>query len=523
VSPAASPAGRRRGRPRTDRYLAVLTLLVLTYVIGAIATDTLAGVLDVLLYSATLALALRTSGFGRRASALLRWALPVGSLGVLVPLVVVRGAAAQGVAALWMAGVLLLAVVSVVRRVLSHDVVTLQTIFGAISAYLLIGLAFAAGYGAFGRLSGLPVFAAGHPVNTRTLQYFSFTTLSTLGYGDFTMVSDAGRAVSVLEALTGQVFLATLVARLVAGFRGGRARAMERPGAVGSGTVSGDAVGGVMFTIGELARHGRVSVRMLRHYDAIGLLRPAHVECATGQRRYEAAQLARLNRIIALRDLGFPLRQVRQLLDEQVSTEQLRGMLRLRQAELAAAVAADATRLAGVEARLRTIESEDREPTEDVVVKRLPPLRVAELTAVAASYAPEDIEPVVPPVCAELDRLLRAAGITPTGRPITYYEDAPDKADPEAGAVLVHAAVPVAVAPGTDDAPFAVVDLPEARAATIVHRGGPDGVLPTYQALVRWVDEHGYRAIGYAREVYLDRPPDADAWVTELQQPIIRA
>jgi DNA-binding transcriptional MerR regulator len=87
-----------------------------------------------------------------------------------------------------------------------------------------------------------------------------------------------------------------------------------------------------MFTIGDFARHGRVSVRMLRHYDGIGLLRPSRVDPASGYRFYEAGQLARLNRIIALKDLGFTLDQVQRVLDEQVSVEQLRGMLRLRQA-----------------------------------------------------------------------------------------------------------------------------------------------------------------------------------------------
>ena len=70
-----------------------------------------------------------------------------------------------------------------------------------------------------------------------------------------------------------------------------------------------------MFTIGDFARHGRVSVRMLRHYDATGLLRPARVDPASGYRFYEAGQLARLNRIIALKDLGFTLEQVRTMLD----------------------------------------------------------------------------------------------------------------------------------------------------------------------------------------------------------------
>jgi DNA-binding transcriptional MerR regulator len=70
-----------------------------------------------------------------------------------------------------------------------------------------------------------------------------------------------------------------------------------------------------MFSIGRHARHGRVSVRMLRHYDAIGLLQPAHVDPGSGYRFYEARQLSDVNRIMALKDLGFTLEQVRAPLD----------------------------------------------------------------------------------------------------------------------------------------------------------------------------------------------------------------
>src|ERR687896_430669 len=125
-----------------------------------------------------------------------------------------------------------------------------------------------------------------------------------------------------------------------------------------------------MLSIGHFARHGRVSVRMLRHYDAIGLLRPAYVDEVTGYRSYDAEQLSRLNRIVALKDLGFTLQQVQSILDDRVSVEELRGMLRLRQAELQSRIATDTTRLAQVESRLQIIEREgaipaDADPGED--------------------------------------------------------------------------------------------------------------------------------------------------------------
>jgi DNA-binding transcriptional MerR regulator len=270
-----------------------------------------------------------------------------------------------------------------------------------------------------------------------------------------------------------------------------------------------------MFSIGDFASHGRVSVRMLRHYDAIGLLRPAQVDRVTGYRSYEARQLARLNRIVALKDLGFTLQQVRSILDDKVSVEQLRGMWRLRRAELEAQIATDTARLAQVEARLQIIEREGAMPADDVQIKRIPAVRVAELTATAASFEPDAIGPVIQPLYDELYGRLDRVGLTPTGPAIAWYEDAPD-----GDGILVHAAVPVDAAAG-DDHDFAVVDLPEIeQAATIVHRGSMDNVVPTIQALARWIDANGHRSAGYSRERYLECGEDRETWVTELQEPL---
>ncbi|MFF1906739.1 MerR family transcriptional regulator [Kitasatospora sp. NPDC058218] len=276
-----------------------------------------------------------------------------------------------------------------------------------------------------------------------------------------------------------------------------------------------------MFNIGDFAKHGRVSVRMLRHYDAIGLLHPARVDPVSGYRHYEAAQLARLNRVIALKDLGLTLQQVRAVLDERVDVAELRGMLRLRQAELAAAMAADARRLTRVEARLRTIESEGTMPAQDVVVKRVPSVRVAELTAVAASYQPEDIGPVIGPLFGELCRRLAEAGVVEAGPSVARYEDVPEGD----GAVLIRVAVPVGAAvSGAGERGFDVVDLPEiAEAATVVHRGSMDDALGAFQTLARFIDENGYRSTGYARELYLECPDSPTDWVTEFQEPVVRS
>jgi len=124
-----------------------------------------------------------------------------------------------GALALWLSAVLLATIAVIVRRLLEHRAVTVQTLFGALSAYLLIGFLFAALYSTVAHLGPDRLFfAGGEPATSASLQYFSFVTMTTTGYGDLTPVGSGPRSLAVLEALLGQIFLVTLVARLVAMF-----------------------------------------------------------------------------------------------------------------------------------------------------------------------------------------------------------------------------------------------------------------------------------------------------------------
>lgn len=196
----------------------MLGLLLANYLVGVLPAGALGAACRLALFVVTLLLALRTSQVHRSAA---RWIVVVMITGtVAVAILLATGADSVGIGVLnaWMAVVLLVTVFVIVRRVLTHDVVTVNTIFGALSAYLLIGFMFAAVYGAIAKLDPAPFFAGGEPASTDVLQYFSFTTLTTLGYGDFVAATHAGRSLAVLEALAGQIFLVTLVARLVSAF-----------------------------------------------------------------------------------------------------------------------------------------------------------------------------------------------------------------------------------------------------------------------------------------------------------------
>jgi Ion channel len=129
------------------------------------------------------------------------------------------GPLGRGVASAWSALLLLVIVIMILRDILVAETVTLQSIFGAVSTYLIIGLMFSAIYSAIYFLNSQHFFAGNQPGIPANFQYFSFTTLTTLGYGDLTAADSGGRAIAMLEAMTGQIFLVTLVAKLVATFR----------------------------------------------------------------------------------------------------------------------------------------------------------------------------------------------------------------------------------------------------------------------------------------------------------------
>ncbi len=235
ASPARRVARRvRRGRTGPPgsggRYGVLLLVLIATYLLSAFSGTKLAIDLQIGLFAALLLLAIRSSPLPGWWPRLIAVVALTGSAGALA-LSLTGTQTGDGLAELWKGVMLLLTVVLVVRRVLARPLVDIQSIYGALSAYLITGLMFAAFYAAIDHLTHSPFFADNQPATTQTFQYFSFTTLTTLGYGDFTAAENGGRAVAVLEAVAGQVFLATLVARLVATYRTSarQASAASRP------------------------------------------------------------------------------------------------------------------------------------------------------------------------------------------------------------------------------------------------------------------------------------------------------
>ncbi len=139
-----------------------------------------------------------------------------------------------------------------------------------------------------------------------------------------------------------------------------------------------------MYRIGEFSKLCRVPVSALRYYSDLGLLPAAAIDPDSGYRHYSVSQLPRLNRILALKDLGLSLDEIQAMLDDELSPEELRGMLRFKRSEISQLVAEQQARLVRVENRLRVIESEGNMPTIEVVLKRLNPVHVLSLREVVS-------------------------------------------------------------------------------------------------------------------------------------------
>ncbi len=269
-----------------------------------------------------------------------------------------------------------------------------------------------------------------------------------------------------------------------------------------------------MFKIGDFSRLSQVSVKALRYYDELGLLKPVQIDPFTGYRYYSADQLGRLNRILVLKDLGFSLEQIGGILDGDLSPAEMRGMLRLRRAELEQQVQEEQARLVRIEARLRQIEQEDTIPAYDVVIKHSERQMVASVRDTVPTYG--DMGRLFGKIFAQLGQ------VRPAGPVLAIYHDGEYReqdADVEA-AVPITAALPV-------QQPVMIRELPEEKTlASVIHQGSYGTLSQAYAALMNWIGANGYRINGPNREIYLRGPEhggDPASYVTEVQFPIEKA
>ena len=277
-----------------------------------------------------------------------------------------------------------------------------------------------------------------------------------------------------------------------------------------------------MLKIGDFSRAAHVTVKALRHYGRMGLLRPAWVDRFSGYRYYSFDQLPRLNRILALKELGFTLEQIAGLLDRDLGTDELRSILHQKRVEVEERLLAEQARLVQVETRLEQIEQEGGLSDTIVVIKNVPELPVVSARQVIADA--RQVAQWLDQTRRELLADLRKAGLRPTGQwvNITHNPEFTERRIDLQVAVLVD----LAAYTGKVAISKLVTVLPAApQMACVVHTGPVRGLATANAALYAWIQANGYHQTAPVREVCHADPVDDEARceLIELQMPVERS
>jgi effector-binding domain-containing protein len=224
-----------------------------------------------------------------------------------------------------------------------------------------------------------------------------------------------------------------------------------------------------------------------------------------------------LNRILALKDLGFSLEQIKLMLIDGLTVEQLRGMLTMQRNEVEKRLTDEHERLMRIEARLRQIELENKMPKYDVVIKTVPAMLVAarRITIPSNDQVPQYLKPAY----TEIYDYIRKQGTKDDGQCMTLWYTPADVYTNEDAEAIVVIDRPL---PGTDR--VKVYELPPTQVAAVVHHGDFEEFTQGHAALLEWIDTNGYKIVGPYREIYIKHQKDnLSATITEIQFPVEKA
>jgi DNA-binding transcriptional MerR regulator len=267
-----------------------------------------------------------------------------------------------------------------------------------------------------------------------------------------------------------------------------------------------------MFSVGEFSKLAQVSKRQLRFYDQIGLFTPQAV-LENGRRSYSASQLAELNRILALQHLGFSLEQISKLIQDNISLAELRGMLKLKQAESEQRLEAEQQRYRAIASRLKQIESASQEPL-NVVMKSLPVQKVLSLRATSS------LEQGTLLFRNLVERFIEEKSMRYGPFFIHLFENEydPEKLEGEIGRVIESGRPSVKQELELELGELSAVT----QMATYVIEGASFDMHLGYSAIGQWIEANGYTLVGGSREMMLQLPNPADKKpaVVEVQLPV---
>lgn len=280
-----------------------------------------------------------------------------------------------------------------------------------------------------------------------------------------------------------------------------------------------------MIKIGDFSKMAKVSIRMLRHYDQMNLLKPAFIDPSSGYRSYQMDQLPRLSRILFLKDLGFSLAEIKSLIDVPMSLEQMKDMYHKRQEELLQEIEAARYTLFNIRSRLDMIESEGKLPPFDIIVKETEGLSIVSVRGIVPSLL--EMDHYCYTMYHSLYESISDIGLTTFGNEMTFYhleEYAETNLDMEASLTL-SGDWKKTLSDKTLPPHLTIRTLPpEPTVASLIYEGPYEGIETGFIELLKWLSINGWEPSGPGREIHLSGrahgeenpgPP-----IAELQIPI---
>ncbi|MCB0360801.1 MAG: MerR family transcriptional regulator [Bdellovibrionales bacterium] len=271
-----------------------------------------------------------------------------------------------------------------------------------------------------------------------------------------------------------------------------------------------------MYRIGEFSRIAQVSGRLLRYYDQIDLLKPVHIDPETGFRFYSASQLPRLNRILALKEMGLSLEQIARLLSDDLNADEIRGMLTMRKAEIERTMLEEMSRIRTIESRLKQIEHEGEFAGLDIVVKAIPEQTILGVRNVLPTYEASValFNTLVTTLPAKVGRSELSHFIFIIHSELLEMENL----DLEMGYVVSAYDGAISL---NDEHIVECRHLPAVETmATFAVSGTMEDIHMGYGALGVWAEANNYRLAGAGREVILQMPRDNEQGTFEVQFPV---
>ena len=271
-----------------------------------------------------------------------------------------------------------------------------------------------------------------------------------------------------------------------------------------------------MFRIGEFSKLVRVSPRMLRHYEKCGLLYPAEIDKVTGYRQYSFEQIPLLNNIVALRDLGFSIDEIGEVLPRFNDAAYMDKVLHAKAASIKSMIEGEQEKLDRLMEMNDLIRKEQNIMIYEVEIKKLPPVKVLSLRGIIPHYRDEGI------LWEKLGNFIAENKVEchSTGYS-TFFDDEYKESDPD-----VEIAIPVDTL-GESQGEFVYKEYAEIPLAATVRFSGPfdGGYDAACEKLAGWLEQNGYVFAGNMRGYVISSPqenPDPETWLTELQLPVAK-